>query len=89
MSDATPLRIVADPTADEEIRAEVVGLLEETLEQAKRGEITEILLILKHPGTDEWSDRSTSTQHLTEWIGKLEVTKQSWILQFLNRETRR
>lgn len=82
----TNLRIAPIPTADEEIRAKVVAMLEEALEQAKRGEIDELFMILKHPGTDEWSDRATETQHFSEWIGKLEVTKQTWILQFLQRE---
>jgi hypothetical protein len=83
MSDKiTRLHIVAPPTTTEEIRAEVIAELERTLEDARRGDIDEIFMILKHPGDDEWSHRATPTQHLTAWIGKLEVTKLAWADNF-------
>lgn len=85
-SKISQLRVVAAPSAEDEIRVEVVNMLKEALEQAERGEVSEIFMILKHPGTDEWSDRATMTQHLSEWIGKLEITKQSWITQFLKED---
>lgn len=84
MSD--PLRLVTGPTASELVRADLVQLLERTLEEARRGEITELFMILRHPGDDEWSDRSTPTQGFAGWIGRLEITKQSWITLFSERE---
>lgn len=77
----TPLRAVAPPTADEEARQEVIDMLEEALEEAKRGEITEIVMILKRPNDDEWDERATVTRFMSAWIGKLEMLKHDWILQ--------
>lgn len=84
MSD--PLRLVTGPTVAETIRAEVIELLERALDEARRGEVTEVFMILKHPGTNKWSDLATSTQSLTDWIGKLEVTKHAWIEHFNQTE---
>lgn len=76
-----PLQFVPPPTANEEARAAVIAMLNETLEEAKRGEIAEMVMILKHPQEDEWSERATVTRFRSAWIGKLEILKHNWIIQ--------
>ena len=85
-AEITTLHPVKPVTTTDEIRAEVIDELERTLEEAKRGEIDELFMILKHPGRNEWSNRSTSTQNTTEWIVKLEVAKLSWSLKLLEND---
>jgi hypothetical protein len=85
-AEITTLHAVKPITSTEAIRAEVIAMLEDALAEAKAGEIDELFMILKHPGGDEWSDRSTSTLNTTEWIGKLEVTKLSWSLKLLEND---
>lgn len=78
--------LVTKPTADEEVRQSVVRLLQETLDEAVRGEIDTIVLILGHPDGD-WSDKCSSTNKLSAAIGRLEITKHEWVVQYLkNRE---
>lgn len=79
-----PLRFVPRPSADKEAREEVIEMLEEALEEAKRGEIVEIVMILKRPEEDVWDERATVTRFMSAWIGKLEMLKHNWITQ--NRE---
>lgn len=85
MADVRTLRAVQPPTAQAEIREQVVALLERTLAEAKAGEIDEVFMIIRHPGSDEWSDRATPTMGFTSWIGKLEIVKQTWIANFNER----
>lgn len=67
-------------TVPEDIRAGVIRELERTLEEAKRGEISEILMIIVHPN-NEWSERSSDTTSILSWIGRLETTKADWLAQ--------
>jgi len=74
-----PLHAVAPVTADEEAKATAIRILEELLEEAKRGEIIEFAVIIVRPGDDIWSERMTPTRKKSEWIGKLMIMMVDWI----------
>lgn len=77
------LRISKKKTPLEESRADVVQMLEETLAEARRGEIDEIVILGKCAqlpgGDDEWLERASATQNMRAWIGALEMMKADWI----------
>ena len=73
--------LVQKPTVTEEIRSNVVNILRETLEQAERGEIDTVIMILHHPDGD-WTDRASSTEIFSDSIGRLEILKQKWISNY-------
>lgn len=73
------IALVPPPTAAEEVRTQVIERLEEALKQARAGGVDEILIIMRHPGDDEWSNLSTDTLSLSRWIGYLEQTKIDWV----------
>lgn len=75
-------QLVTKPTADAEVKASVLRVLRETLEQAERGEIDCVVMILGHPD-GEWTDRTSETVKFSEAIGRLEITKSEWIAQYL------
>lgn len=82
----TNLHVVKPPRVADEIRQEVIELLEETLAEARAGEISEIMLIIQHPGKD-WSQRSSDTMDgILKWIGRLEITKLDWIAKLKEGE---
>lgn len=80
------LHAVQPPTADEKARAEVIAHLEEVLAEARRGEISEVLIISLHPD-GEWSNLSTRTESISNWVGYLEQTQFDWMM--LAREEKR
>jgi hypothetical protein len=85
---ADPIALVPKPKAADEVRESVVRLLRDSLEQAERGEVDTVIIILGHPD-GEWSDRCSNTDKLSAAIGRLEITKQEWIAQYLRaRESR-
>lgn len=73
------LHVVAPPSVPEEIRADVIRQLEKTLAEARRGEVAEVLLIIQRPDPEFWEQRSSDTQSILKWVGRLEVTKLDWI----------
>lgn len=80
------LRVAKKVTPVEEIRAEVVALLERTLAEAKRGEIDEIVILAKcgpvrgvgETDDCEWIERATATLHMRAWLGALVVLLSDW-----------
>ena len=78
VSKTTKLHEVQPKTATAKIREQVKALLNETLAECDAGQIDEIVLIIKRPGTDVWGERSTETQFKSSWIGKLEILKLDW-----------
>lgn len=74
--------LVPKPTANEEVRESVVRLLRWSLEQAEAGNVDTLIMILGHPD-GEWSDKVSETVKFSEAIGRLEITKQEWIAQYL------
>jgi hypothetical protein len=78
----TVVTLVSKPKASDEVRESVVRLLRESLEQAERGEVDTVIIILSHPD-GEWSDRCSNTDKLSTAIGRLEITKQEWIAKYL------
>lgn len=79
---SAPVKLVTKPTAADEVRESVTRLLRDTLAEAESGEIDCVAIIIGH--TDgEWSDRCSTTTRFSEAIGRLEITKQEWIAQYL------
>lgn len=78
----TLVSLVTHPTAAEEVKASVVKLLRNALELAETGEIESVVLILGHT-SGEWTDQVSETVKFSEAVGRLEITKQEWINQFL------
>lgn len=77
--------LVAPPTALEEIRESVLRLLRKTLAEAEAGEIDQVVIIAR--ATDgTWVDRVSDTDTASELIGRLEITKQEWIIRYLRDE---
>jgi hypothetical protein len=83
----TAITLVPKPKAADEVRESVLRLLRDSVAQAERGEVDTVIIILGHPD-GQWSDRCSSTDKLSAAIGRLEITKQEWILQYLkHRDT--
>ena len=85
--DIARLYPVPKPTAQDEIRADVIEKLKEALERAESGDVDEILIIMRHPGDDEWSSLATPTLSFARWIGYLAITQADWISQFQTRRS--
>lgn len=80
-----PVVLVPKPTADNEVRRNVIDLLRETLVDAEAGKIITALIIIEY--TDgEWGNRWSGTTHFVDTIGRLEVTKYEMIKQFADKE---
>ena len=81
-----PVALVPKPKAADEIRESVMRLLRDSLEQAERGEVDTVIIIVGHPDGD-WTNKSSYTDKLSAAIGRLEITKQEWIEKYLrNRD---
>jgi hypothetical protein len=76
------IALVPKAKAADDVRESVTRLLRDSLEQAERGEVDTVIIILGHPD-GEWSDRCSSTQKLSAAIGRLEITKQEWVAEYL------
>lgn len=79
----TTLSLVPKPTASDEIRADVIEILEDALVQAKQGQITSLVVIMLHPD-GSWSDWQSSTTQLSEVVGRLECAKQKRVMQVIS-----
>lgn len=80
------LGVVAKPTAAEDIKVEVIRLLEEKLAEAREGKISEVLILNRYvagadPDGNDWGMLATPSLHLTEWIGHLEQTQFDWMME--------
>ena len=79
------VHLAPPPTIENEVRDSVVGLLERALEEARAGNISSVVVIALHPN-GEWSDWQSGTQQVSEMIGRLEIAKQSRIMNLLRGE---
>ena len=78
-----PLALVPKPKASDEVRESVVRLLRKSLEEAEAGDIVSVIMIFRN-ADGEWTDRCSDTEKFSEDIGRLEITKQRWIAQYLS-----
>lgn len=69
------LGLVKAPTVEENIKEDLVTMLELLLQEAKDGDITEAFILVQHPDKMLWSDRSSLMEYPTLWLGRLEVAK--------------
>lgn len=76
------IKIAKRPTAPDDIRAQVIAHLKEALAEAEAGNVDEILIIMRHPGDDQWTNLATETQSFAKWIGYLTITSADWIAEF-------
>lgn len=79
---STPVTLVPKAKTTDDVRESVVRLLRDSLAQAEAGDVDTVIIILSHPD-GEWSDRCSDTEKLSEAIGRLEITKQEWVSQYL------
>jgi len=77
-----PIKLVTNPTASEEVKESVVRLLRDTLTEAEAGQIDCVAIIIGRVD-GQWLDRCSTTMCFSEAIGRLEITKQEWIEQYL------
>lgn len=77
-----PVALVTRPTAAAEFRQQAVELLRKRLAEAEAGEIEAVIIITKYVN-ECWSEDHTGVQHFPEMIGRLEITKQAWTVQYL------
>lgn len=80
------LHVIKAPRAADDIKASVVKLLEELLVEAKAGDITELCILIQHADPREWSDRSSMTENIMGWVGRLELTKLDWIAKYREQD---
>lgn len=83
----TVLSITPKPKASDEVRAGVVRVLERALAEASEGNISSVLIIALHPG-GEWSDWQSSTEQMSEMIGRIEIAKQKRIAHYFENDDR-
>lgn len=79
---SSPIALVTKPTAAAEVQESVVRLLRDTLAEAEAGKITTVIIIIAH-ADGQWTDRCSDTEHFSDAIGRIEITKQEWIAQYL------
>lgn len=72
------IALVPAATADEENRIAVLDVLNSVIEEAEKGEVEEVVILIRHPG-GEYSERATPTGFQRDWVGQLEILKQLWI----------
>jgi hypothetical protein len=76
------IKLVPGPTAKDDVRESVLRLLRKTLEEAEAGQVQSLTMIIEAPN-GEWINRCSDTVKFSEAIGRLEITKQEWIDQYL------
>jgi hypothetical protein len=80
------IKLVTPPTAEDDVKASIIKLLETTLTEAKAGELRSIIIIAAHINNG-WIDRASETLIFSEVIGRLEIMKQRWIKQYLDNNS--
>lgn len=78
----TVLSLTPKPTIAHEVRESVISLLEKALSEARASNVSSVLIIALHPN-GEWSDWQSSTEQVSEMIGRLEIAKQKRISHLL------
>jgi hypothetical protein len=69
------LHVVPPPRVGDVQRSEIIAELERALEEARSGDITEIMILIQHANPKEWSARTNLIESFLTWIGRLEVAK--------------
>lgn len=67
---------IVKPTGPE-VRADTVEILRDVLREAKKGLVTEVVILTNGP--DGWREQASSTGQFLEWIGRLRVMEAEWI----------
>jgi hypothetical protein len=80
------IKLVTPPTAEDDVKASIIKLLETTLTEAKAGELRSIIIIAAHINNG-WIDRASETLIFSEVIGRLEIMKQRWVKQYLENNS--
>jgi hypothetical protein len=80
------LHAIKPPTADDEIKESMIKMLEDTLAEARAGDITEVVMLIQHADPEEWSDRAGMTDNIMRWVGRLETTKLDWIAKYKEQD---
>ena len=76
------LSVVGKPSVSDEIKSECANILRRALALAEAGDLTAVLVIVKHAG-DTWSDERSGAMNFPDAVGRLEIVKQAWINSYL------
>jgi hypothetical protein len=79
------VNLVPKPTAAEEVRASVMALLRDVLEQAEAGEIECVMMVTVGPG-GYWKPLMSKTDNFSGMMGRLEIAQQEWILDYMTQQ---
>jgi hypothetical protein len=85
---SAPINLVPPPTPADIVRESVVATLRQTLEEAERGEIECVAIVICRPG-GAWKPRVSTTDNFSGMIGRLEIAKYEWIADYLSQESGR
>lgn len=83
-----PVNLVPPAKAAERVRESVIATLRQALEEAERGEIECVAMVICRPGGG-WKPRISMTDNFSGMIGCLEIAKQEWIADYLSQEVAR
>lgn len=88
MSDnITRLHEVAPPRVPDTIREQLIKDVEELLQEARAGEISEMIVLVQHSNPEQWSERkSAANTPISTWIGRLEIFKYDLITRLHQAE---
>jgi hypothetical protein len=82
---ADPIKLVSKPTASDEVRESIIKVLRDTLNEAVAGEIRSVVVLAEY-ADGEWINRASDTLEFSKAIGRLEITKQEWVAQYLKNK---
>ena len=74
------LKVVKAGEPEVEVHEDTVKLLRDVLRDAKKGVITEVVIVAKGP--DNWQPMCSATCDFLEWIGRLRVLETDWINRY-------
>lgn len=83
-----PINLVPPPKVADIVRESVVATLRQTLEEAERGEIECVAIVICRPGGG-WKPRISTTDNFSGMIGRIEIAKQEWVADYLSQESSR
>jgi hypothetical protein len=77
--------LVAKSTVKSDIKDRIIAMLEDTLAEAKAGDIGAIFMIVERPD-EMWTERWDGTCKLSELIGRMEIIKHKIIHGYFRGE---
>ena len=76
------IKLVPEAVAEDEVRESVLAVLQEMLGMAEAGVLNTVIVIAGRVDGD-WMNRYSETVCFSEAIGRLEITKQEWVKNYM------